>query len=93
MRADWRPKGWDLNLSLIRDDLTEADIAALGHQFPDLRQGRGGHLPRMPATRLTGCNRRTPYELWITGLTGCCRCTPHPNRGATSAPAGVAPAG
>jgi hypothetical protein len=36
MRADWRPKGWDLNLSLIRDDLTEADIAALGHQFPDL---------------------------------------------------------
>jgi hypothetical protein len=50
MRADWRPKGWDLNLSLIRDDLTEADIAALGHQFPDLRQGRGGHLP--------GCRRR-----------------------------------
>jgi hypothetical protein len=28
-RADRRPKGWDLDLSLIRDDLTEAGIAAL----------------------------------------------------------------
>ena len=35
-RADRRPKGWDLDLSLIRDDLTEAGIAALGHQFPGL---------------------------------------------------------
>ena len=36
-RADRRPKGWDLDLSLIRDDLTEADLAALEHQFPGLR--------------------------------------------------------
>ena len=35
-RADRRPKGWDLDLSLIRDDLTEAGIAALEHQFPGL---------------------------------------------------------
>jgi hypothetical protein len=35
-RADRRPKGWDLDLSLIRDDLTEADVAALGRQFPGL---------------------------------------------------------
>jgi hypothetical protein len=35
-RADRRPKGWDLDLSLIRRDLTDADIAALGHQFPGL---------------------------------------------------------
>jgi Helix-turn-helix domain len=35
-RADRRPQGWDLDLSLIRDDLTEADIVALGHQFPGL---------------------------------------------------------
>jgi hypothetical protein len=35
-RADRRPQGWDLNLSLIRDDLTEADLAALGHHFPGL---------------------------------------------------------
>jgi hypothetical protein len=35
-RAHRRPKGWDLDLSLIRDDLTEADLAALEHQFPGL---------------------------------------------------------
>ncbi len=35
-RADRRPKGWDLDLSLIRDDLTEANLAALEHQFPGL---------------------------------------------------------
>ena len=35
-RAGRRPKGWDLDLSLIRDDLTEADLAALEHQFPGL---------------------------------------------------------
>ena len=35
-RADRRPKGWDLDLSLIRDDLTETDLAALEHQFPGL---------------------------------------------------------
>jgi hypothetical protein len=45
-RADRRPKGWDLDLSPIRDDLTEADIAALGHQFPGLcARCRGGRLP------------------------------------------------
>jgi hypothetical protein len=38
-RADRRPKGWDLDLSLIRDDLTEADLAALEHQFPGLAAG------------------------------------------------------
>ncbi len=35
-RADRRPKGWDLDLSLIRADLTEDDIAALEYQFPGL---------------------------------------------------------
>ena len=35
-RADRRPKGWDLDLSLIRDDRSEADLAALEHQFPGL---------------------------------------------------------
>jgi Helix-turn-helix domain len=33
-RADRRPKGWDLDLSLIRDDLIEAGIAAQEYQFP-----------------------------------------------------------
>jgi Helix-turn-helix domain len=39
-RADRRPQGWDLNLSLVRDDLDTADLAVLEHQFP----GLGGRL-------------------------------------------------
>jgi hypothetical protein len=35
-RADRRPKGWDLDLSLIRDDLAEEDVAALECQLPGL---------------------------------------------------------
>src|SRR5258708_27096694 len=35
-RADRRPQGWDLNLSLVRDDLDEADVARLERQFPGL---------------------------------------------------------
>jgi len=35
-RADRRPKGWDLDLSLVRDDLAEEDVAALECQFPGL---------------------------------------------------------
>ena len=35
-RAHRRPQGWDLNLSLARDDLTGADIAVVGYQLPGL---------------------------------------------------------
>ncbi len=35
-RADRRPQGWDLNLSLVRDDLHDATVAVLEHQFPGL---------------------------------------------------------
>ena len=35
-RADRRPQSWDLNLSLVRDDLNDAGIAVLEHQFPGL---------------------------------------------------------
>jgi Helix-turn-helix domain len=35
-RADRRPQGWNLNLTLVRDDLGDAAIAALEHQFPGL---------------------------------------------------------
>jgi hypothetical protein len=35
-RADRRPKGWDLDLSLVGDDLAEDDVAALEGQFPGL---------------------------------------------------------
>ena len=49
-RADRRPKGWDLDLSLVRDDLAEEDVAALECQFPGLtarlatEPGPGRHL-------------------------------------------------
>jgi hypothetical protein len=39
-RADRRRQGWDLNLSLVRDDLDAAAIAVLEHQVP----GLGGRL-------------------------------------------------
>jgi Helix-turn-helix domain len=35
-RADRRPQGWNLNLALVRDDLDDAVIAVLEHQFPGL---------------------------------------------------------
>jgi Helix-turn-helix domain len=35
-RADRRPQGWNLNLSLVRDDLDDAAVAVLEHQFPGL---------------------------------------------------------
>ena len=35
-RADRRPQGWDLNLGLVRDDLDEAAVTVLEHQFPGL---------------------------------------------------------
>jgi helix-turn-helix protein len=35
-RADRRPQDWDLNLSLVRDDLDAAAVAVLEHQFPGL---------------------------------------------------------
>ena len=37
-RADRRPQGRDLDVSLIRDDLTYAEIAGLKRQFPGLRE-------------------------------------------------------
>jgi hypothetical protein len=36
-RADRRPQGWDLDLTLIRGDLTDAGLARLERQFPGLR--------------------------------------------------------
>jgi hypothetical protein len=47
-RADRRPKGWDLDFSLIRKDLTEAGLAALGQQFP-------GSAARVAVEGLPGC--------------------------------------
>jgi hypothetical protein len=62
-RADRRPQGWDLNLSLVRHDLDGAAVAVLEHQFPGLgarlaaaaqpgAEGRSGgvHSPRSAAS-------------------------------------------
>ncbi|MGO8885838.1 MAG: helix-turn-helix domain-containing protein [Streptosporangiaceae bacterium] len=75
-RADRRPKGWDLDLSLIRADLAEDDIAALEYQFPGLA-ARVPAPPRSPVTTaiLSGCGHRTPVPmrlmlLWITSVSG-----------------------
>jgi len=35
-RADRGPQGWDLNLSLVRDDLDDGAVAVVEHQFPGL---------------------------------------------------------
>ena len=35
-RADRRPQGWDLDLTQVREDLTEAEVAVLERQFPGL---------------------------------------------------------
>ena len=44
-RADRRPQGWDLNLSLVRDDLNET-VLSMTFRF---RQQRGRGQPRIPA--------------------------------------------
>jgi hypothetical protein len=38
-RADRRPQGWDLNLSLVRDDLDEPGMAVPGSRSPTRRAG------------------------------------------------------
>ncbi|MBO0786580.1 MAG: hypothetical protein J2P33_10950 [Actinobacteria bacterium] len=47
-RADRRPQGWDLNLGLIRDDLDDADLAVLEHQFPGCAAGSPPPRSRAP---------------------------------------------
>jgi Helix-turn-helix domain len=90
-RADRRPQGWDLSLSLVRDDLDATAAAILEHQFPRLgvrlsaaARGTDGHTD--------GVQSRTPLppaaRLWITGVTRCSCYTPQAERGATSAPTG-----
>jgi hypothetical protein len=51
-RADRRPQGWDLDLSQVRDDLDDGDVAALERQFPGLserlRAARGKPADSVP---------------------------------------------
>jgi hypothetical protein len=59
-RADRRPQGWDLNLSLVRHDLAAAADAILEHQFPGLGvKLAAGAQPGVDG-QADGCNHRTP---------------------------------
>ena len=73
-RADRRPQGWDLNLSLVRDDLDDAAVAVLEHRFRGWASGSPRPRSRALTARLTGCTHRTPLppaaRLWITGPRG-----------------------
>jgi hypothetical protein len=91
-RADRRPQGWDLNLTLVRHDLDDAALAVLEHQF----QGLG---VRLAAVAQPGADGQTsgvqsPHLVASGGGTvdnrsgGCSRCTPRRERGATGTPTG-----
>jgi Helix-turn-helix domain len=61
-RADRRPQGWDLSLSLVRVDLDEADAAALDRRLP----GRGA---RSSTARLANDGQSGEVHRCIPGLT------------------------
>jgi hypothetical protein len=101
-RADQRPQGWDLAMHLIRDDLDEADLAALEPQFPGrtarVRAGAapGGHpghevQPLHPAPEAAVDNVTHGVQpLHPATGTGCNHRSngvqPFPERGAAAAP-------
>jgi hypothetical protein len=91
-RADRRPQGWDLNLSLVRHDLDDAAVAGKSTSSQGWASGSPRPGSRALTARLTECTHRTPLppaaRLWITGPAGCSRCTPSRERGATGAPTG-----
>ena len=58
-RADRRPKGWDLDLSLIRADLTDTEVAVLGRQFPGL--GARAASAACPDTREAPDGGQSPH--------------------------------
>jgi len=99
-RADRRPQGWDLNLSLARDDLDAATVAAIKHQFPGL--GIGLAAAAQPGADGQPDGVQSPHPVvtsseavdnWPNGVqqlrpepgTGC---NPARRRGATSATTG-----
>lgn len=87
-RADRRPQGWDLNLSLVRDDLA----APSSPYWSISSQGWALGSPRPLTVRLAGCTHRIPLpptaRLWMTGPTGC-SFTPEPGTGCNQRAGGV----
>ena len=95
-RADRRPQGWDLNLSLVRNDLDDAAVAVLEHQFPGLGvrlaaaaqlgadgQADGVHSPHPVATG------GEAVDNWPNGVQ---QLHPEPGTGCNQPPDGVQPA-
>src|SRR6266576_1941144 len=58
-RADRRPQGWDMNLSLVRDDLDDAAVAVLEHQFPGLGVRLAAAAQPGADGQSDGCNWRS----------------------------------
>jgi hypothetical protein len=95
-RADRRPQGWDLNLSLVRDDLDDAALAVLEHQFPGLgsrlaaaaRPGADGQADGQADGLQSPHPVATSSEAVDNWPNGCSSCTPSRERDATGAPTG-----
>jgi hypothetical protein len=94
-RADRRPQGWDLNLSLVRDDLDDTAVAVLEHQFPGLgsRLAAAGQLGA--ADRPDGVQSPHPVatgseavDNWCNGVQ---RLHPEPGTGCNRRADGVQP--
>jgi hypothetical protein len=72
-RADRRPKGWDLDLTRIREDLAQEEVAVLERQFPGLaarlaaaaRPGDAGAKYGGATFAPTGCNRCRHGVQWL----------------------------
>jgi hypothetical protein len=67
-RADRRPQGWDLNLTLVCDDLDDAAGAALEHQFSALGVSLAGAAQPGAEGRADGVQSPHPVG---TGSEGC----------------------
>jgi len=87
-RADRRPQGWDLDLSLIRDDLAAAGLAAPEHQFPGLAARVAVAACPDAGGAGDGLQSPRPAETADNWHDGGSSCTPHPEWGAASALAG-----
>jgi hypothetical protein len=85
-RADRRPQGWDLDLSLVRGDLDEPGATIAGSPSPVRRAGlasiRRAHLEGPP----NGVQPRTPPGPWITRCNGCTRTVQRTIPGAVGRP-------
>jgi hypothetical protein len=94
-RADRRPQGWDLNLSLARHDLDDASIAVLEHQFPGLgarlaataQPGAEGQADEVQSSHPVATVGE-PVENWPNGVQ---RLPPAPGTGCNQRADGVQP--